>query len=164
MPTHRILSPVPSLKYRLNLAGKRVRSAVDSMTVAVSVITPTVALTGHAHAASLTYGQDVSGYEPNYDWSVSSAKFGIVKATEGLRLRDPSFVRQWQELAGKGIVRGAYHYGHPGNDPIAEADHFLSVVTPSPPSPATCWCWTWRPPTGSPSPTSTRGPRRGWPT
>ncbi|GAA4556830.1 glycoside hydrolase family 25 protein [Planotetraspora kaengkrachanensis] len=132
MPTHRILSPVLSLKIRLNLAGRRVRSVVAGMSVAVSMITPVVALTGSAHATSLTYGQDVSGYESNYDWSASPAKFGIVKATEGLNFRDPSFVRQWRELAGKGIVRGAYHYGHPGDDPVAEADHFLSVVNEQP--------------------------------
>jgi lysozyme len=130
MPTHRLSST--ALKNRLHLAGKRLRSATAGVTVAVSVVTATVVVAGPAHAASLTYGQDVSGYESDYDWSVSPAKFGIVKATEGLTFRDPSFVRHWQELAKKGIVRGAYHYGHPGNDPIAEADYFLSVVNEQP--------------------------------
>ncbi|GLW07064.1 lysozyme [Microtetraspora sp. NBRC 13810] len=79
-------------------------------------------------SAPLTYGQDVSGYEPAYDWAASPAEFGIVKATEGLSFVDGSFARHWRELADKGIVRGAYHYGHPANDPVAEADHFLSVL------------------------------------
>jgi GH25 family lysozyme M1 (1,4-beta-N-acetylmuramidase) len=79
-------------------------------------------------AAALTYGQDVSGYEPTYNWSASSASFGIVKATEGLTFDDSAFARHWRELAKDGLVRGAYHYGHPANDPIAEAKHFLSVV------------------------------------
>ncbi|AQZ63705.1 hypothetical protein BKM31_21580 [[Actinomadura] parvosata subsp. kistnae] len=95
---------------------------------------------GHAatqqHAEhSLSYGLDISNYEPLYDWSASSAQFGIVKATEGTAFRDASFARHWRELGDKGIVRGAYHFGHPGNDPIAEADHFLAVVNAQPAKP-----------------------------
>ncbi|UBU08681.1 glycoside hydrolase family 25 protein [Nonomuraea gerenzanensis] len=86
-------------------------------------------------ARSLSYGLDISNYEPLYDWNASSAQFGIVKATEGTEFRDASFARNWRELGAKGIVRGAYHYGHPGNDPIAEADHFLSVVNAQPAEP-----------------------------
>ena len=85
--------------------------------------------------APLTYGQDVSNYQPDHDWEASSAQFGIIKATEGLSFRDSSFARHWKELADKGIVRGAYHYGHPANDPIAEAEHFLSVVNSQPAKP-----------------------------
>ncbi|WP_187414863.1 glycoside hydrolase family 25 protein [Nonomuraea sp. PA05] len=80
----------------------------------------------------LSYGLDISNYEPLYDWNASPAQFGIVKATEGTEFRDASFARNWREIGAKGIVRGAYHYGHPGNDPIAEADHFLSVVNAQP--------------------------------
>jgi lysozyme len=132
MPTHRLTSTALSFNNRLNLAGKRLRSGIGGVTVAVAVITSTVTPAGRAHAAPFTYGQDVSGYESNYDWSDSPAKFGIVKATEGLTFRDPSFARQRQELEKKGTVRGAYHYGHPGDDPVAEADHFLSVVNAQP--------------------------------
>ncbi|GLW09101.1 hypothetical protein Misp01_42300 [Microtetraspora sp. NBRC 13810] len=85
-----------------------------------------------ARGAVLTYGQDVSSYQPQYDWAASPAKFGIVKATEGLTIDDSAFARHWKALAEKGIVRGAYHFGHPRNDPVAEADHFLSVVDGQP--------------------------------
>ena len=77
---------------------------------------------------TVTYGQDVSNYQPDHDWNASPAKFGIVKATEGLDFRDGAFARHWRQLAKKGIVRGAYHFGHPRDNPIAEADFFLSVV------------------------------------
>ncbi|MFG1752044.1 glycoside hydrolase family 25 protein [Streptosporangium sandarakinum] len=115
------------------LAGAAVGGAVPTAALASS--------TGHATAAQhvsqqeahpLTYGLDISSYEPTYDWNASSAQFGIVKATEGTGFRDGSFARHWSELGKKGIVRGAYHFGHPGNDPIAEADHFLSVVNAQP--------------------------------
>jgi lysozyme len=135
MPTHRITSSPRPLKNRLNLASKRIRAAIACATVAASVAAAGVALAGPAHATPLTYGQDVSGYESDHDWSDSPAKFGIVKATEGLSFLDSAFVRHWQELDKKGIVRGAYHYGHPGNDPVAEADHFLSVVNSRPAKP-----------------------------
>jgi lysozyme len=83
----------------------------------------------------LTYGQDVSNYQPDHDWNASPAEFGIIKATEGVTFRDHAFARHWRELDAKGIVRGAYHYGHPANDPIAEAEHFLSMVNSQPAKP-----------------------------
>ncbi|MEV0972970.1 glycoside hydrolase family 25 protein [Microtetraspora glauca] len=86
-------------------------------------------------ASPLIYGEDVSGHEPTHDWSSSPAHFGIVKATEGLTWRDDSFARHWRELGKKGIVRGAYHFARTYNDPIAEADHFLSVVNAQPSKP-----------------------------
>ena len=88
-----------------------------------------------SRANTVTYGQDVSSYEPDHDWNASSAKFGIVKATEGLDFRDRAFARHWRQLAKKGIVRGAYHFGHPRDNPIAEADFFLSVVNRQPAKP-----------------------------
>jgi lysozyme len=86
-------------------------------------------------ADALTYGQDVSSYQPYHDWNASPAKFGIVKATEGLDFRDKAFARHWRHLAKKGIVRGAYHFGHPADNPIAEANFFLSVVNAQPAKP-----------------------------
>src|ERR1700754_4384607 len=56
----------------------------------------------------LTYGQDVSSYQPLYDWNASPAQFGIIKATEGTSFSDSAFARHWRELGKKGIVRGAY--------------------------------------------------------
>ncbi|GAA4577104.1 glycoside hydrolase family 25 protein [Planotetraspora kaengkrachanensis] len=132
MSTHRIFSTTRPLTNRLRRAGRRLRTAAG-VAAAASVAVAAVAVP--AHATPLTYGQDVSGYESDHDWNASSAEFGIVKATEGLDFLDSAFVRHWQELDKKGIVRGAYHYGHPSNDPVAEADHFLSVVNAQPAKP-----------------------------
>ncbi|MEV6037802.1 GH25 family lysozyme [Nonomuraea sp. NPDC052116] len=118
-----------------------------SFTVAVAILAGTAAIATFAFASPtaqnpvpatrqaagpLIYGLDISNYEPLYDWNASPAKFGIIKATEGTSFRDASFARHWRELGKKGIVRGAYHYGHPRNNPIAEAEHFLSVVNSQP--------------------------------
>ncbi|HEX4813526.1 MAG TPA: glycoside hydrolase family 25 protein [Nonomuraea sp.] len=86
-----------------------------------------------AHAAEThAYGQDVSNYQAAHDWAASGATFGIVKATEGADFTDRAFARHWAEMGRHGIVRGAYHFAHPSNDPIIEADHFVSVVNRQP--------------------------------
>ncbi|MGN9844331.1 glycoside hydrolase family 25 protein [Nonomuraea sp. H19] len=106
-------------------------TAVAATSAAVAA--PSVA--GPAHADELIYGQDVSNYQPTHDWAASGAKFGIVKATEGTDFTDRAFARHWAEMAGRNIVRGAYHYAHPASDPVAEADFFLSVVNRQPAKP-----------------------------
>ena len=81
----------------------------------------------------MTSGVDVSSYQGAFDWDAAKRKgaaFGIAKATEGLTIRDSRFVRNWGELKRTGLVRGAYHFGHPRNDPVAEAEFFYSVVGP----------------------------------
>ncbi|TMR10389.1 hypothetical protein ETD86_39840 [Nonomuraea turkmeniaca] len=121
------------------LAGATALAGVTGTAIASSVQHGPVQEAQHSpveeaqsEAGSLAFGVDVSRYESDYDWSASSAQFGIIKATEGTDFRDASFARHWGELDKKGIVRGAYHYGHPSNDPIAEAEHFLSMVNSQP--------------------------------
>lgn len=67
-------------------------------------------------------GTDISSYQS----SIPKGDFAVLKATEGLTLNDKRFSSWWKSLEGK--LRGAYHFAHPGNDPVAEADHFLRVV------------------------------------
>ncbi|WP_055482642.1 GH25 family lysozyme [Sphaerimonospora mesophila] len=138
MLEHRLSAAPVSLKRRLSLSGKRLGAALVVLTaVGVFAATPVQAAPQAPGEENVTlmYGEDVSNHEPNHDWTASPAKFGIIKATEGLSFRDSTFARFWQELDEKGIVRGAYHYGHPKNDPIAEAEHFLSMVNQHPAKP-----------------------------
>lgn len=72
-------------------------------------------------------GVDVSNYQKNYAWP-SGLQFGFAKATEGTTFTDAYFAHNWSALKSKGMVRGAYHFGHPKNDPVVEAEHFLTVV------------------------------------
>jgi lysozyme len=135
MPTYRFLHPLVAAA----LAAGAVLAGGPALASELPVKAPNGAAEPSAKvlAASadddraddtVTYGQDVSNYQPDHDWEASPAKFGIVKATEGLDFRDGAFARHWRHLAKKGIVRGAYHFGHPRDNPIAEADFFLSVV------------------------------------
>lgn len=78
-------------------------------------------------------GVDVSHYQGRTDWrglADAECAFTFIKATEGRTYTDPEFRRNWSGAARAGIRRGAYHLGHPRNDPHGDADHFLSVVGP----------------------------------
>ena len=68
-------------------------------------------------------GCDISAYQNAIP---GGQDFVILKATEGTSYVDRKFSDWWAELAGK--LRGAYHFGHPGNDAVAEADHFVTEV------------------------------------
>lgn len=81
-------------------------------------------------------GIDVSGIGQGatFDWNAWRGRiaFAFMKASEALTFRDPDFARNWGEAAKLGIVRGAYHFLHPGMSGAAQADFFLSVVDPRP--------------------------------
>ncbi|MEV4574070.1 GH25 family lysozyme [Nonomuraea jabiensis] len=148
MPNFRLAAIAHSLKTPFDLPAKRLSLAVGGVILAGTTVFTGVTGTAQAstsehisshgaehEARALTYGVDVSRYESQYDWNASPAQFGIIKATEGTTFRDASFARHWRELGKKGIVRGAYHFGHPRNNPIAEAEYFLSMVNSQPTKP-----------------------------
>jgi lysozyme len=79
-----------------------------------------------------TRGIDVSHYQGRIDWQAAAddgVGFAFVKATEGGHFVDPAFERNWAGLREVGIARGAYHRFRPRLSGIAQADHFLSVVS-----------------------------------
>jgi MYXO-CTERM domain-containing protein len=81
--------------------------------------------------ANLVEGIDVSHYQPNVDWAAVKAagrEFAFIKASEGTGYTDPSFAGHWANSKAAGLLRGAYHFHRVDSDPIAQADHFLSVV------------------------------------
>lgn len=75
----------------------------------------------------MIYGQDVSNWQGAYHWP-GGLKFGFAKATEGTSFVDGQFAHNWSALKSRGMVRGAYHFAHPANNAVTEAQHFLSVV------------------------------------
>ena len=104
-------------------------------------------------------GIDVSNYQGNVNWvSVKNAgySFAFAKATEGTTYTDPYFAHNWYYMQQANIIRGAYHYGHPGSDPIAQARFFVTQVgnrsgamqlvldleTTDGRTPAQVWAWT----------------------
>lgn len=57
-----------------------------------------------------------------------SLSFAFLKATEGTGFRDALFPAAWRAIGELGLVRGAYHFAHPGQDAHAQAEAFLSYV------------------------------------
>ena len=74
-------------------------------------------------------GIDVSHYQAVVDWTVvagGGVRFAFAKASEGASVADQYFLDNWNGMKAAGILRGAYHFMHPGADPQAQARSFLS--------------------------------------
>jgi lysozyme len=110
-------------------------------------------------AAAPLNGLDVSNWQGSIDWTKvknSGKVFAFCKATEGTTYKDPWFATNWANMKKVGLIRGAYHFGHPGSDPIAQARFFVNTVKPTTgdlqlvldlevtdgKTPAQVWAWT----------------------
>jgi lysozyme len=79
----------------------------------------------------VTLGIDISHHSGERDWHCllgTGIEFVFVKATEGGTFIDHLFERNRASLHAAGIPCGAYHYAHPGTEPVAQAAHFCGVV------------------------------------
>jgi lysozyme len=79
-------------------------------------------------------GIDVASYQgyPNWTSVKNSGKtFAFTKATEGTTYTNPYFATNWARIKSAGLIRGAYHYGRPGTDPVTQANRFCNVVAPT---------------------------------
>jgi len=87
------------------------------------------ALTAAAAPAGVP-GLDVSHWQGAVDWSTvaaNGAKFGYMKATEGVTFLDSQFATNYAGSAAAGILRGAYHFGLPDTSTgAAQADYFMA--------------------------------------
>lgn len=84
---------------------------------------------------SQIHGIDVSHYQGAVDWqqvAQAGMAFAFVKATQGVGDVDSDFGANWAGVKTAGLLRGAYHFYEPGDDPQQQAEHFLSVVSLEP--------------------------------
>ena len=73
-------------------------------------------------------GVDVSHWDGTISWNMvkrNNISFAFIKATEGEQFVDPKFHYNWSETQANGILRGAYHFYQPNDDPIKQANHFM---------------------------------------
>ncbi|GCE19719.1 GH25 family lysozyme [Dictyobacter kobayashii] len=73
----------------------------------------------------------MSQVQGTIDWTqVAQAgkSFGYAKATEGTTFIDPTFQTNFAAMKVAGVKRGAYLFFHPGEDPTAQANFFLSIL------------------------------------
>ena len=70
-------------------------------------------------------GLDLSGYQ-HATPSLTGLSFVWAKATEGTGYADPMYPVHTAAALRAGIVHGAYHFGHAGVDPVAQARFLVS--------------------------------------
>ncbi len=83
-------------------------------------------------AGTTVKGIDVSTYQGAPNWtSVKSGgiEFAIARISDGTTHVDDQFARNWPAMKAAGILRGAYQFFRPGEDPIAQADLVVSKLT-----------------------------------
>jgi lysozyme len=81
-----------------------------------------------------TLGHDLSKYQGNINFDAyknqGKSQFAIIKSSEGIGYKDPTFSQNQQNLRSRGILTGYYHFARPdlGNTAEKEAEFFLSVI------------------------------------
>lgn len=76
-------------------------------------------------------GIDVSYYQGSVDWPAVAAdgvEFAFVRVSDGTTFLDPTFDMNWDGTRAAGVVRGAYQFFRPGEDPIEQADILLDAI------------------------------------
>jgi MYXO-CTERM domain-containing protein len=74
-------------------------------------------------------GVDVSYYQGTIDWAAAKAdgvEYAFVRVSDGLGTEDTKFAQNWAGTRANGILRGAYQFFRPNQDPIAQADLLLA--------------------------------------
>ncbi len=82
------------------------------------------------------HGIDVSRYQKKIAWrgvkemNVDNIQlnFAFIKATEGVSLTDKQFKYNWRQSKKHEVPRGAYHFFLPSQDPVQQAEYFISRV------------------------------------
>ncbi|MBN1945351.1 MAG: hypothetical protein JW797_06710 [Bradymonadales bacterium] len=76
-------------------------------------------------------GIDVSKWQGAIDWTAvqeSGVVFAFIRVSHGTNILDEYFVANWNQAAAVGILRGAYQYFSPTQDPIEQADLLLDYL------------------------------------
>jgi lysozyme len=76
-------------------------------------------------------GVDVSYYDGNVNWTRARAAgvaFTFVRVSDGLTFHDPKFTANWQGAKAAGVLRGAYQFFRPSDDPTEQADLLIAAI------------------------------------
>ena len=78
-----------------------------------------------------TPGIDISYHQDAIQWKKvrhAGILFAFVRVSDGATFPDPMFAKNWVGAKQAGILRGAYQYFRPSEDPIAQADVLIKAV------------------------------------
>jgi GH25 family lysozyme M1 (1,4-beta-N-acetylmuramidase) len=81
-------------------------------------------------AGATVKGVDVSVFQGTVDWADVKAAgndFAIARISDGSYL-DTDFDKNWSGIKGAGMVRGAYQFFEPGEDPVTQANIVITAV------------------------------------
>ena len=85
----------------------------------------TCALGSTVKGLDIFHGDNIS----NIQETISAGfEFAFLKSSEGTTVKDPMFESRWAAMKNDKIIRGAYHFFHPLQPPIAQAIFFSSIV------------------------------------
>lgn len=124
------VEPVPGTKARKGPARKRSQTAQQTKGAASGSATVQSSLS--LEQPSIPIGIDVSRWQQTVDWSkVKEAgyEFALIKATQGVSDIDPLFTSNWTQTKAAHLLRGAYHFFEPADDPHKQAEIFLQTVS-----------------------------------
>lgn len=78
-----------------------------------------------------TFGIDVSRWQSTIDWNQvveDGVKYAVIRVSNGTSDIDQEFIANWTNSRQAGILRGAYQYFRPGQDPIEQANHMINAL------------------------------------
>jgi lysozyme len=84
---------------------------------------------------SKAQGIDVSAWQGQVDWPTvkgAGLSFVFAKATQSGNIVDQRFGAHWSAAKGVGLLRGAYHFFSPVDDPHKQAANFLRALGDDP--------------------------------
>ena len=82
-------------------------------------------------SGTTTKGIDVSKWQATVDWAKVAAdgvKFGVARTSDGTTYDDAYFTANWKGMKSNGIIRGAYQFFRPDQDPVAQAKFMISKL------------------------------------
>ncbi|MGE0870569.1 MAG: glycoside hydrolase family 25 protein [Kofleriaceae bacterium] len=89
------------------------------------------ALMSPSCAGDTVAGIDVSYHQDRVDWARvrrAGIRFAFIRVSDGATFVDPRFAQHWIEAEYAHVLRGAYQYFRPAEDPIAQADLMIAAL------------------------------------
>lgn len=77
-------------------------------------------------------GIDVSAYQNNVDWvkvSKTDVKFAIARLNDGVKYKDSTFLKNWEQIKENGLIRGVYQFFRPEEDVNKQIDILFEKVS-----------------------------------
>jgi lysozyme len=123
--------PAPPTKTEVKTVNASIRTFA-CVTLALALCPATNGLAAIVCPSSSTLqGVDVSSFQGAVDWvqvAASGRAFAIARVSDGVSHFDPTFASNYAGIKATGMIRGAYQFFEPGQDPVAQANLVLSSI------------------------------------